>query len=160
MITVRIAKTKDLSTLLEFEQGVIAAERPFCSNMQDGKFHYYDIAELMARNQTHLVVAEVEDDGEKQLVAAGYADIRDARHFQTHDKISYLGFMYVSPKWRGQGLNKLIMDALFDWSHKQGLEHFVLDVFSDNEPAQKAYEKVGFKSHLTEMILHKPSDAD
>lgn len=157
MITVRTANTKDLPTLLEFEQGVIAAERPFCPNMQDEHFHYYDIAELMAREQTYVVVAEVEENHEKLLVAAGYADIREAKHYYTYDKISYLGFMYVSPKWRGQGLNKLIMDALFDWSHQQGLEHFVLDVFSDNEPAQKAYEKVGFKPHLTEMILHKPT---
>ena len=160
MITIRTAKHEDLPSLLEFEQGVIAAERPFCSDMQDEKFHYYDIAELLAREQAHVVVAEVEDNDKKQLVAAGYADIREARHYYTYDKISYLGFMYVSPQWRGQGLNKLIMNALFDWSHKQGLEHFVLDVFSDNEPAKKAYEKVGFKAHLTEMVLHKPSDPD
>lgn len=152
MTIIRTAKYEDLPTLLQFEQGVIEAERPFCPDMQQEKFHYYDLAELLNKDTAEAIVAE--EDG--QLVGAGYAEIRETRHYYKHDKISYLGFMYVLPEWRGQGINQRIMDALFQWSHQQGIEHFVLDVFSGNASAIKAYEKVGFKPLLTEMILHKP----
>jgi RimJ/RimL family protein N-acetyltransferase len=152
MIKIRPASLDDLPTLLAFEQGIIEAERPFCPEMQQDKFHYYDLAELINKDNAEVLVAEAEG----KLVASGYAEIRIARQYLNHGKISYLGFMYVDPEWRGQGLNQKIVGALFDWSHKQGVDQFVLDVFSDNTSAVKAYEKLGFKPLLTEMILHRP----
>ena len=43
MIT-REATLKDLHTLLEFEQGIIAAERPFDGTLKEGEIHYYDLS--------------------------------------------------------------------------------------------------------------------
>jgi len=59
--------------------------------------------------------------------------------------------MYVEPVYRGQGVNKLIIEKLVEWSREKGLKEIRLQVYSDNLPAMRAYEKVGFKSILTEM---------
>lgn len=151
-IRIRQASLDDLPTLLEFEQGVVEAERPYCPHMQKEHFHYYDLESLIKDDKTEVLVAE--QNG--QLLAAGYSQLRPAKHFMDHDTIGYLGFMFVAPEHRGKGLNKLIMDALINWTHQQGVEHFVLDVFSENDSAIRAYEKAGFAPHLTEMIMNKP----
>ena len=59
--------------------------------------------------------------------------------------------MFVDPNYRGQGVNKLILDALKDWSKKQQVFHFSLEVYAGNQGAIRAYEKAGFKSNLIEM---------
>lgn len=152
MITLRTANEADLPILLEFEQCIIEAERPFCPPMQESKFNYYELAELMKKEDVEVIVAEA--DGE--LVASGYIEIRNATDYHKHEKVGYLGFMYVVPQWRGKGLNKQIMDELMRWGDIQGVQDFVLTVFSSNDSAIRAYEKVGFEPLLTEMILSKP----
>jgi len=59
--------------------------------------------------------------------------------------------MYVEPVYRGQGVNKLIIEKLVEWSREKGLKEIRLQVYSDNLPALRAYEKVGFRKILTEM---------
>lgn len=158
MFNIRTATLNDLPTLLQFEQAVIEAERPYCPNMQETPFLYYDLQAMINRDCTEVMVAEIVDQASQttQLVASGYADIRDDRHYLTHDKIGYLGFMYVIPESRGQGVNHLIIDALIKWSHTKGIEHFVLDAFAENTAALRAYEKLGFQPGLLQMRLHKP----
>ena len=46
MIT-REATEQDLAILLEFEQGVVTAERPFNSTLIEGEIHYYDLKHLI-----------------------------------------------------------------------------------------------------------------
>lgn len=151
-LTFRTATLEDLPELLAFEQSIIEAERPFCPPMRKDKFHYYDLAEKINRDDVEVLVAAA--DGE--LIASGYMEIRDATHYHVHDKVGYLGFMYVAPHWRGKGINQQIMDRLIDWGHLQGIANFNLTVFSTNDAAIRAYEKSGFEPLLTEMILHKP----
>jgi GNAT superfamily N-acetyltransferase len=59
--------------------------------------------------------------------------------------------MYVVPEHRGRGVNKLIIDALYDWTRKRGVNEVRLEVFSDNAAAIRAYEKTGFGPVLLTM---------
>ena len=152
-ITFRTAILDDLPVLLDFEQAIIEAERPFCPPMQQDKFHYYDLSQKIESPDVEVLVAEL--DG--QLVASGYIEIRDAMHYHDHDKVGYLGFMYVVPECRGKGLNQKIMDKLIVWGQQQGVQDFVLTVFSSNDAAIRAYEKSGFQPLLTEMVLKRSS---
>ena len=52
-ITVRPATLADLPTLLRFEQGVIAAERPMDPTIQDGPIHYYDLNTMLTSPDVH-----------------------------------------------------------------------------------------------------------
>ena len=146
---VRKATLKDLPFLLRFEQGVIEAERPFDPTIKDGEITYYDISELITSPCSEVFVAELEN----KIVASGYAKIKPDRHYLKHEKQGYLGFMYVSENHRGKQLNKHIIDALLQWCKSRNIFEIRLDVYEDNIPAIKAYEKVGFKKHMINMRI-------
>lgn len=147
----RSASLSDLDTLLEFEQGIISAERPYDLTLRKGQINYYDLSELIVSTKAEVIV--VEHNG--KIVSSGYATIKKARHYLDHEEYSYLGFMYTHPDFRGRGLNRRIVDALKAWSKAKGLTEIRLTVYDDNAAAIKAYEKVGFIKHLIEMRLEK-----
>lgn len=147
----RSASLNDIATLLEFEQGIINAERPYDPTLREGQINYYNLSELIVSTKAEVIV--VEHDGE--IVSSGYATIKKAKHYLDHEEYSYLGFMYTHPDFRGRGLNKHVVEVLKTWSEANGLTEIRLTVYDDNTAAIKAYEKVGFKKHLIEMRLEK-----
>ncbi|MFN1216830.1 GNAT family N-acetyltransferase [Chryseobacterium kwangjuense] len=149
MIT-REATEKDLDILLEFEQGIVTAERPYNSTLIEGEIHYYDLLQLIKSEDAFVIVAE--EDGE--IMASGYAKIKTpANNYSDFDRYAYLGFMFVKPEHRGKGINKLILDELIKWAKSKGLSEIRLDVYAENESAVKAYEKAGFESLLVTMRM-------
>lgn len=147
---IRKATLDDLPVLREFEQGLIQAERPIDPTIKNGNISYYDLSEFIRNDDSALFV--VENNG--QIVASGYAKIIDDKHYLKHNKQGYLGFMFVPEIHRGNGFNKLIVDALLDWCRSQAVYEIRLDVYDENLPAIRAYEKAGFKKHLVNMRLH------
>lgn len=147
---VRRATLEDVPMLLEFEQGLIKAERPMDPTIKDGKISYYDVSEFIKNEDSTLYVVELDD----KIVASGYAKIKPDRHYLKHEVQGYLGFMYVPEKHRGLGYNKLIIDALTDWCKSKGVYEIRLDVYDVNTSAIKAYEKAGFKKHLITMRMN------
>ena len=146
-IAIRRATTADLPKLAEFLQSLVAAERPFDPTLKEGEIFYYDIKEFISDNKTELLVI----DYKNQIIGCGYAQIRSAKPYQNHELFGYLGFMYVSPEFRGNGLNNLLLDNLKKWVLSQEITEVRLDVYSENVPAIRAYEKAGFKQILTTM---------
>jgi GNAT superfamily N-acetyltransferase len=146
-ITIREASERDLPTLYRFEQGVIDAERPYIPRLKKGAVHYYNLVHMLAAPHIHLLVAE--KNGE--VIGSGYARIEEAEHYLDHPKRAYLGFMYVEPEHRGQGINNKVVDALLQWALSQGITESMLDVYYHNHQAIKAYEKSGFSKYLITM---------
>ena len=145
----RKAKLADLPTLLEFEQGIITTERPMDPSLRPGYINYYDLKALILQDKSEVLV--VEQDG--QIVGSGYALIKDAKPYLHHDIYAYLGFMYVLPSHRKQGINKMILEGLKNWSKEQGLSEMRLEVYADNPIAIKAYEKAGFSANMVTMRM-------
>jgi ribosomal protein S18 acetylase RimI-like enzyme len=146
-IIVRQAVLEDLPILLEFEQGIVMAERPFDPTLKKEYFNYYDLKSLIESNEAEVVVAV---DGDL-LVGSGYGQIRNSKIYLTHDKHVYLGFMYVEPTYRGKGVNKIIIDNLKNWAKSRAIKEVRLHVYDENTDAIKAYEKAGFQKYLIEM---------
>ncbi|NNF18432.1 MAG: GNAT family N-acetyltransferase [Flavobacteriaceae bacterium] len=146
-INIRQAQQQDLQTLARFEQELIRAERPMDPTIKPDPVTYYDLEELISNEEVHFLVAE--KDG--KIIACGYARPKPARPYLDHSDYAYLGFMYTDPEYRGKGVNKLIMEHLAHWAHKNGLDEMRLTVYTENYPAIRAYEKVGFQKHLIEM---------
>lgn len=145
---IRKATLNDIDTLLQFEQGVINAERPFDSTLVDSAIKYYDLEEFITSPDIEFLVAEVDEI----MVGCGYARIKESpKPYFNYERYAYLGFMYVLPQYRGRGVNQKIIEALKRWSLEQGLTEIRLQVYSDNEPAIKAYEKADFAKHMVEM---------
>ena len=146
---VRKATPEDLPVLMEFMKGLVDAERPMDPTIKDGNVVYYDLSEIIKNKDSELFVVELN----KELVASGYAKIKDDRHYLKHSKQGYLGFMFVPEKHRGNGYNKLIVDTLLQWCKARSILEIRLDVYDDNPSAIRAYEEVGFKKHLINMRL-------
>ncbi len=148
-ITTREATMQDLAILLEFEQGIIAAERPFDITLQKNNLRYYDIAAMIIKPEVKLVLAETVG----QIAGCGYCRIEQSKPYLQHNHHGYLGFMYVVPLHRGKGINKLIVNALADWARSEKVTELRLDVYFHNTTAVQAYEKAGFSKHMVEMRL-------
>lgn len=148
-IRIRQATAADLPGLLACERRIVESERPFNIKIKDGSVHYYDIAKLISSDESQVLVAE---DGD-QLVGTGLAILRTSLEHFKHDRHAYLGLMFVEPSHRGQGIVQQIIEQLLSWARAEGLSDFYLDVYAENKPALRAYEKFGFKGNLLEMKL-------
>ena len=148
-IIIRDAVQADLPILKQFEQGIIATERPFNDCLKSEPICYYDIEALINGEKSIVMVAE----DESVIVGSGYARIRESKAHLKHDFHTYLGFMFVASTHRGQGINQLVIQALISWGKNQGMQDFYLEAYADNNSAIKAYEKLGFTTSLIEMKL-------
>jgi len=146
-IITRRATLDDLDTLLLFEQGVIAAERPFDITLKEDPIRYYDIKMMIEAPHIELLVAV----SGATIVGSGYARIETAKPFLQYEQYAYLGFMYVLPEHRGKGINRMIIDALATWAAGKNMTELRLEVYQNNTAAIAAYEKVGFQKLLIEM---------
>ena len=149
MITIRKATKEDLSILYEFEQGVLHAERPMDKTLKASKTYYYDIPNLISDLKVELVIAEING----VIAGCGYARIKQARDCFQFDQFSYLGFMFTKEDYRGKGVNKTIMNYLYDWSLSKGIYEVRLEVYPSNNAAIKAYEKVGMQATMNTMRI-------
>ena len=59
--------------------------------------------------------------------------------------------MYTVPEIRGQGVNKKIMEYLYNWSLSRGVYEVRLEVYPKNKPAIRAYEKAGMHISMHTM---------
>lgn len=143
----RSATNGDLPKLSEFLQSLVDAERPFDSTLKEGEIFYYDIQNLIIDKATEVLVV----DNGNQIIGCGYAQIRTAKAYEKHESFGYLGFMFVSPEFRGKGISNLLLNDLKKWVLSQGITEVRLEVYHDNEAAVKAYEKAGFKKLITTM---------
>jgi len=147
MISVRTATQDDLSTLLEFEQGLVQAERPMDPLLKTEKTHYYNLPKMLDNEKIEIVIAEI--DGKP--VGCGYGKIIKALQCFTYEYFCYLGFMYTLPEARRKGVNNAVMEYLYNWSKSQGVYEVRLDVYPNNPAAIKSYEKAGMKTGLQMM---------
>ena len=148
-ISIRTATLQDLETLLEFEQGVITAERPLDPFLGDGKLSYYNIPELISNKDIYFIVATSND----QLVASGYLRIENSKHYHKNPKHGYIGFIFVKPAFRGNKISNLILESLKNWAVKKDIKELRLDVYSNNSAAIKSYERFGFTKILVNMKM-------
>ncbi len=148
-ITVRPAVREDLPFLYQFEQGIVAAERPFDPTLKEGVIHYYDLAAMIGTDDAVIAVAECNG----QLVGAGSARKLPALPFLKHAFHAHLGFMFVDPAFRGRGVIQLVMESLKNWAVEKELNIIRLEVYAENASAIRAYEKMGFAPNLVEMTI-------
>ncbi len=146
---IREASEYDLTSLIEFEQEIIKAERAFDNSLKEGEIHYYDFQDLIASPQAKILVAEIDNN----IVGAGYAVLKDAEPFLKHCKYAYIGLMYVRPLYRGRGINQQILQTLKDWVMEKQIREIRLVVYDENTIAKNAYKKAGFKGHVLEMRM-------
>lgn len=148
---IRTAQHQDLPILLDFEQKIIAVERPMDSTLiQDQAISYYPIKDYIDADDTEVLVVTVG----QQIVGCIYGQIRPRKDFFKTSHLGYIGFMYVKKNYRGQGLSQQLIAAIKSWFNQRGISEIILHVYAKNPRAISAYEKIGFENHLIEMRLN------
>jgi len=149
-IKLRTATLEDIEALEISEQGIIQYERPFAPQLKHDPIHYYAIEDLIQNKDACFVIAELND----RPIGCGYGIIQKSKPTKKERHHAYLGFMYVIPKQRGKGVNAMVIQYLIDWANSKGLTEIVLEVYSENKSAVKAYKKIGFQPGLVKMRLN------
>jgi len=150
-LKIRKATLNDLSVLLEFEQQLITVERPMDPSLEQiNDITYYDISELITSNKSTLFVATINDE----IIGCGYGLLRQNKSKFTQKQHGYIGFVFVKEEFRGNGISKLILNAIFDWFKTMNIIEVRLTVYEDNYNAIRAYEKLGFKKSIIEMVYN------
>lgn len=147
--TIRVASGADLDTLNRFQQGIVAAERPFDPLLCDTGVQYYDIATMLMAPEVRLLVAE----HDARVIGCAFARIEAAKPWLRHAHEAYMGLMFVEPAWRGRGVNAGLLCELQAWCRGRGIREVRLDVYADNIAAVSAYRKAGFRVNLLEMRM-------
>lgn len=148
-IKIRKATLNDLDVLLNFEQQLIDVERPMDPSLeQKKKINYFDIPEFITSDTAEMYVAIVDN----KIVGCGYGLIKQNKSKFAQKKQGYIGFIFVKEEYRGKGVNKCIFEAIFNWFKTKGIIEVRLSVYEKNPRAIKAYEKIGFKKNLVEML--------
>lgn len=148
-VKIRSAVLDDLPILYDFEQGIIAVERPWDPTLKEGHINYYDIRAMIESDASEVMVATVND----LIVGSGYVKIKKALPYLKFETYAFVGFMFVRSEYRGQGISHQIITSLAAWAKANNLTELRLGVYDDNSSAIRAYEKSGMKKHFVEMRM-------
>ncbi len=144
----RAATLNDLPTLLDFEQQLIAVERPMDSSLKKtDTIHYYNLPEMLQSPQTHVLLALHQE----QIIGCGYGKITQNLPKFTEPLQGYIGFMFVLPQYRGQNVGGQIIEQLKKWFAQQHINEVILEVYHQNPNAIKNYTKAGFEPVMVMM---------
>lgn len=80
-------------------------------------------------------------EGEYIIAAGGTHVLSQTYH------LAVLGYILTAPQARKQGLATAITAALVTKLNEQGFSTIVLNVFEDNSPAIRVYQRLGFQTH-------------
>ena len=105
-------------------------------------------AELAARPRRDYVVLA---DGERLLGYAGLDHAGDVADVMT---------VAVSPRGRGAGLGRALLDELESRARRRGAASVMLEVRADNVAAVALYERAGYAVLRTRPRYYQPGDVD
>lgn len=75
-------------------------------------------------------------------------------NYSHEKKIATIGLVAIKEEYRGQGLGKVMMNAILDRCLNQGMEKVDVATQQINVGAVKLYERVGFTDFKTTYIYH------
>jgi len=146
-VTMRRATAADIATLRRFEQGIIAAERPYDPTIRKGQVQYYDLEAIIASDEACVAIAEIAGEA----IGCGLARKKASAVYVDPPFHAYVGLIYVEPAHRGKGVSETIISMLTDWARENHLCEIRLEVYPANAAAIRAYEKAGFAPYMLEM---------
>jgi ribosomal protein S18 acetylase RimI-like enzyme len=94
-----------------------------------------------------LLVAE-SDAG---VIGYAYAAIEDYDWMSLRGPAAVLHDLVVAPGYRGRGAGRLLLDAALSHLKSRGAPRIVLSTAERNEPAQRLFERMGFRRTMVEM---------
>jgi ribosomal protein S18 acetylase RimI-like enzyme len=91
------------------------------------------------------------EEGTPCGIAGAFLDAKDATRAQ-------LLAMWTAPTHRQQGIGRLLVNGVHEWARGRGARALQLMVTSNNEPAMRFYERIGFtRTGRTEPYANDPA---
>lgn len=146
-LTVRPARFEDIEavkTITEAAFGPMSMGRmseDFFGEKLGGKpWHFYKNREVgdYAENNSHLVIV-CETEGKTVAYATWLPDPEKGT--------AQIGNNAVHPDYQGRGIGKLMQQEIFRRMKEDGYRRFMVSTLSVDIPAQKVYEKLGYKKY-------------
>ena len=66
---------------------------------------------------------------------------------------AFLDDVFVAEAARGRSVGRRLVEAALDWAKSKGMKQVVLDHLVHNEPAERLFERLGFRRTMIEMTL-------
>ncbi|HOA22642.1 MAG TPA: GNAT family N-acetyltransferase [Aggregatilineales bacterium] len=106
--------------------------------------------DLVERESVRLDASQAALSGD-EVVGTGLLGVRDLR--------GWIGGLGVVPASRRKGVARLLMNALIEAGRELGLESIQLEVITQNEPARRLYDSLGFETlrELHVLVCREPT---
>ena len=107
--------------------------------------------------EPHILKVYLEKEPDLGIVAEINGKIVGCVHIYPHYDIGWIGGLYVHSGYRGRGVGKRLLEGAFSRIKAMGGKVALIDVHTDNVPAIRLYEKLGFenvyvRSHLAAKV--------
>ena len=97
-----------------------------------------DVVMLVAERDAHVI-------------GYAYAAIEGYDWMSLRGPAAVVHDLVVDPESRGRGVGRLLLDATLSHLRSRGVPRVVLSTAERNEPAQRLFERVGFRRTMIEM---------
>jgi RimJ/RimL family protein N-acetyltransferase len=155
-VTLRVLRWEDLDGLLSFINSLVKEKQ---GDSMSGLYAGFDTkvtreeeAEWLAQTLVEIergeVINIIAEIGGK-IIANG--EVKQGRYKDTR-RHGHMGLTMIS-SYRGQGIGRMIIETLVQESRRAGLRTLEVEFLAENETAQRAYQKGGFKQ--VGIIPHK-----
>ncbi len=107
--------------------------------------------------EKNAIVLVAERQGE--MVGYVYASVEGYDYMSLRGPAGVLNDIVVDPAYRGQGIGRMLLDAILAELKARGVPRVVLSTAERNEPAQRLFDGAGFRRTMIEMT-RELADAD
>jgi ribosomal protein S18 acetylase RimI-like enzyme len=100
-------------------------------------------------DEQNIIILVAERDGE--VVGYTYAGVEGTDYMALRGPAGVLYDIVVDPVYRRQGVGRMLLDATIDALKAKGAPRVVLSTAERNIPAQRLFDRSGFRRTMIEM---------
>jgi ribosomal protein S18 acetylase RimI-like enzyme len=114
-----------------------------------GTAHGYGSFLVSQLDEATIVILVAERDGE--VIGYTYAGVEGTDYMSLRGPAGVLYDIVVDPAHRGQGVGRMLLDATLAALKARGAPRVVLSTAERNLPAQRLFDRAGFRRTMIEM---------
>jgi ribosomal protein S18 acetylase RimI-like enzyme len=99
--------------------------------------------------EPNIIILVAERDG--NVVGYTYAGVEGNDYMALRGPAGVVYDIIVDPAHRGQGIGRMLLDATIDELKSRGAPRVVLSTAERNAPAQRLFDRAGFRPTMIEM---------
>lgn len=156
--TIRRATIADLPVIAHLAAQLVRfhhaldARRFFCEEPVEPGYEWWLGRELNDPKAVILVAERAGQEGEpKGIVGYAYGRVEERDWNMLLDACGCLHDVYVAEEGRGAGVGAALVEAMAELLKGMGAPRLVLSAATHNLPAQRLFEKLGFRRTMVEM---------